>query len=137
MKIDIGNSEKLQVALKDVQKRARERLLTVSDIQKAAVEVERKLDESRIPKTHRQGTTVTVDPYRVSHSYTYPNPESTQAVLKRGKEKWFLTDVYRSECRSISNGSASEDPKIHIPLTRRLAEIWAHNAGFSPFWKED
>ena len=136
MKIDIGNTEKLQVSLKDAQKRARVRLLTVSDIQKAAVEVERKLHESKIPKTYWQGITVSVDPYRVSHSYDYPNPESTQAVLERGKEKWFLVDVFRGGCRSVSNGSASEDPKIHIPLTRQLAETWAHNAGFSPFWKE-
>ena len=135
MKIDIGDTEKLEVALKDAQKRARIHLLGARDIQESAAEVDKKLDEVRIAKVHRQGTIVIIDPYRVCSSYRY-SAATTQAVLERGKEKWFLVDIGRVRCRQISYGSVSEDPEIHIPLTRQLAGFLVRTLGFIPFWKE-
>ena len=132
MKIDIRNTEKLEAALTDAQKRARVHLLRARDIQESAVEVDKILDEARIEKIHRQGTLVIIDPYRVCNSYRY-SAATTQAVLERGKEKWFLVNVGRVRCRTISYGSVSEDPEIHIPLTRQLAVSLARTAGFLSF----
>ena len=136
MKIDIANTEKLEAALKDAQKRARVHLLKASDIREIASEVDKKLDEANVPKSCRQGITVTIDPYRVCKSYGYYYPKTTVAELKHGKEKWFVTAIERTDCKIIAYGSDREPPEITLPLTRPLAASLVRTLGFIPFWKE-
>ena len=114
MKINIKNAEKIEKALNEAQKRARSRLLDIETIAGDIQKIEEQLKESKIKKKNWTGTTILVDPHRVSNSYArqWWNAETTTAKLVRGKTDWFLVDVGRQRCDKCAYGTNDAFPVI-------------------------
>ena len=93
MKINIDNTEKLAIAIKEAEGRATERTVEARDIQYILNEV-----GDGIPKAKLHGTKVYYSGARhFAKSYKY-RPNSTHWAAENIKGKWYVTDIHRDVC---------------------------------------
>lgn len=103
IKVIKGNEEKINLAFKQVEGKAKERTCTAQDVFKAVEKIERKFN---IPKKYMNGLLVKCD----IHAQKFPNaykyaPESTQFHLKNINGNWYVYNISRNNCnRSNQKG---------------------------------
>ena len=95
MRINITNKEKIEAALAEVQKLSQVRMIGYQDILDAVKYSEEKLSNILLKKDW-VGLKVQADPnaQQFPNAYKY-RPESTQFVLEKGVNDWFLTRLER------------------------------------------
>lgn len=112
MKINIDNTEKLTVAIKEAEGKATARTITPKMIQHVLYEV-----GDGITKAKLHGTTVHYDGgEHFANAYKY-RPESTHWKAENIKGKWYITDIYRDTCPNRVNNTHikySEEAKAAI-----------------------
>ncbi len=90
------NRNRIQQELDVIQKRARERTITPTDIIQACNRIERELG---VTKKALVGTVAMVDPNAWDFPKAYKwTPESTSFRMERTTSGWKLTDIYRDAC---------------------------------------
>ena len=93
MKINIDNCQKIEQALADVQKKARERTISYEDILEAISHIE---DELNISKKAMIGTKAHISLYCGHFPGAYKGtPMGTEFDIERFSTGWFLTGVDR------------------------------------------
>ena len=100
IKINKGNTGKIEDAIKAAEGRATARTINAGWIMNS---VERVEDALNIPKTHMKGIRVDVDPHAQSFPRAYKyTPESTQFTAIHNGKEWELTDISRRPCRGCT-----------------------------------
>lgn len=117
-KININNDKKVQDILDSEQGKARQRLLTASDIQRAYAHASEKLDSLGIKKKNRIGCKVYLRPEKMPGNYNYP-ANGTFARIERFTTGWFLTLVNRTTVGSCSGGQSES---MTLELTQKALE---------------
>jgi len=124
MKINLNNVESVQKALDKAQKGTHARLLSVTNLRNSAERAEQRLARAGIAPSQRQGAKVRINPHRTPNNYT------TAAILDRGGKDWFLVQVVRTRCESVSYGTDAEDV-ISYPYRAMLIQAWAKRYGLT------
>lgn len=96
MRINVKNTQEVQKALDEVQKRCSQRTLDANDITNFITKAEEKLI-SILPKKYWQGVRVAIFENfggRVPSSYK-GMPMATEVTLERGSKDWFIIDIKR------------------------------------------
>lgn len=123
-----SNREEIKAAIDVAQGRAKARTIRAWDVLEASRYIEMWAD-TYVPKVHQPGIRVHVDPWfqKVSASYAKKGKMlSTQFILERGSEHWFLVDVVRGQVKKTWfkwEGLESEDRKeaIFRKLVRKMS----------------
>lgn len=99
MKISIRDTEKLADAINAAQTHCKERLINVTDVQKAVEVIQKRLDETLFKKD-QYSLVFDVDLHHQSFSSKYRySAHSTHFTLEKTKSGWFVIDVSRDYCR--------------------------------------
>ena len=100
IKINKGNTGKIEDAIKAAEGRATARTINAGWIMNS---VERVEDALNIPKTHMKGIRVDVDPHAQSFPRAYKyTPESTQFSAEYNGKEWVLTGIWRGACHGCT-----------------------------------
>lgn len=104
-------SEKVQSALDEVQKRSKVRTITVKDICCTLTNVDKKLD---IPKKYKKGIQLSCDynAQKFPNAYRY-QPDSTHFFAEHNGSEWILTGACRRVCTNKN---------CHLDLTDEAKE---------------
>ena len=127
MKINLNNVKSVQKALDKAQKGTHARLLSVTNLRNSAERAERRLAKAGIAPSQRQGAKVRINPHRTPNNYGHA-AYTTAAILERGGKDWFLVQVVRTRCESVSYGADAEDV-ISCPYRAALIQAWAKGYG--------
>lgn len=104
MRIWLNNSERVNVALKAVEGRARVRRLLHSDLIAAAEKADEVMSDLRIPIARRVYSQIIIEPETVPLSYS-GLPYGTAATLQvNSTGEWYLTALSRKGCKRASGG---------------------------------
>lgn len=128
MKININDKEKVQAAIRDMEKKARVRLFDVDRIGPAIEATEKRLEGLGVAKKYWIGCRIHFQPERVPNKYaTKGAAYGTYAIVERFSSGWFLVGVSRDRCESASYGCPefemlmlSDTAKTHIPIAWKL-----------------
>ena len=129
MKINLNNVESVQKALDKAQKGTHARLLSVTNLRNSAERAERRLAKAGIAPGQWQGARVHINPHRTPNTYGHA-AYTTAAILERGGKNWFLVQVVRTRCESVSYGADAEDV-ISYPYRAMLIQAWAKRYGLT------
>ena len=93
MKINIDNTEKLAVAIKEAEGRATARKIKAEDIQYILHDIEDGIAKKKLhgTKVHYTGAE------HFPNAYKY-RPESTHWKAENINGKWYVTSIYRDTC---------------------------------------
>lgn len=98
MRMNIKNTEKISSAIIEVERRATIRRITISDIEDALKEIEKRLS-CLLRKKDWVGLAFHCDINAQSFPAAYKYiPDSTQFKIERGATGWFITGLYRASC---------------------------------------
>jgi hypothetical protein len=99
MKINVTRTEKLTAAINDAQARASVRTIVAADVEWAIGGIEQRL-KGLMYKKDWAGLVFDCDMNAQEFPGAYKGtPESTHFTLERGATGWFVTAIYRGECR--------------------------------------
>ncbi len=98
MKINVKNTEKINIALDDMQSRARVRLTTAIDVSETIKIIEDRLIVLRVPKKAWVGIKITNRMLEQFPGAYKGHPESTHFTVERFSSGWFLTSTERDWC---------------------------------------
>ena len=124
MKINIAATDKLTAAIAAVEgPRVSARTIDAEDIQYAVSSTIEKLLAKLLSKKDWRGLKFAVD----LHAQIFPaayrgSPESTQFIVERGANAWFVTSI----CRGSTNGPQGKI--IPLNLSDKATELVAHAA---------
>lgn len=93
MKINIDNTEKLNIAIKEAEGRATARTITAEQIQYILHEVSEGITKPRL-----HGTKVVYDGAQHFPSAYRHRPDSTHWAAENIKGKWYVTQIWRGTC---------------------------------------
>ncbi len=130
MKINTNNEKKLQKAINKSQSRAHVRMISPDDVTDAVERIERKL-AGMLFKKDWKGLMFRIDPH-ASHFYAYRYPpESTQFLLERGANGWFMVGCYRDRVQSTYKITPTTRDWMVEPFEKKKDALadFAHRAG--------
>lgn len=114
MKININKIETIEMALNQVQSRAKKRLLEISEIEQACHNAETKLTDIGIPKKAWIGCRIEILPEKVCNAYAKKGKaEGTYCKIERLSSGWFVVGMDRRQCRTCPNGAS---PEVRLTL---------------------
>lgn len=97
--IEDKNKEKINAILNEIQKGARVRIVTFTDVQKACETINEKW---QAPKKYMRHCIVDVSPHAQLFPKCYKGiPMTTTFRLEYKTKGWYLVEVKRAECKNI------------------------------------
>lgn len=99
MKINVKDSDRLDMAFTEANRKCSARLADRSDVVKYIEKIERSLGAKGVPATHRKGLRFNIQPSAEKLPNAYYKrglPMATSFTLERGTDAWYVTSVVRT-----------------------------------------